>query len=893
MKRLLLLCCLMMWTLAIIAQPNIAGRNTRIKLADAIAEHQQLRVDDEKQSVLFPWSAQLSSAMEKDEKDYHFQRWLAYWKQHTDSNGYLVSPAKTFEQWQKVRESKSRSAGKTTTGVSPSWVFQGPDSSGGDGDGVGRINVIAFHPTDSNTYFVGSPGGGVWKTINNGLSWTSLTDQLPLLSISDIVVNPLNPNTIYICTGDREAGDYSGIGVLKTCDGGANWNITGMAWSASLYNIANSMVINPQDTNSLILATSAGMYRSYDGGNSFSLVAAGNFNQVLYCPNDTNIAYATNFLNTGVYPYAYAQIWRSVDGGTTWSQQTHFTTTDRVTIAVTPAAPNIVMGIGSVSYTSTAGNADGLDGVYKSSDYGGTFTQIFTGNCGGNNLLSHDPTGVGCGGQGWYDLPLAMSPTDSNAIFAGGIHSWGSNDGGYNWHLVNEGFYQLTGLTITHCDKHWMAFNPLTPNRFFETNDGGIYSSYNPVANGVWNNLTNRLGIEEIYRTSVSNVAGFAIAGAQDNGSKIVRNGGFYTDAADGDGMTCALDFADSTVAYASYQTGYIFRLDPTIADPASAAVDISANIISGTIEGTGAWTTPFVLQPACHKCILAGYNAVYQSTDQGNSWSPYSPQLTSTNLWRIATTAGDPNTVFATENAHSQNIYYTNDGGGTWNSMTAPYPGSQFISDIKIDPRDKDHIWVTYSGYGSPRFAEWYAATGWHLLNTGLPDVPVLCLAVDFISRDMYAGTELGVYYRDSAMASWQPYTTGMPSVEVTDIDINYATNEIWASTFGRSLWKSPKHTTTVLQSAVMSVVPFTKNGVIISPNPNHGIFNATVTHIADKRITMHVINSMGTMVWQGTGDIKGGQLEVNVPGLTAGIYLFEIISDKGVEGRQTMAVY
>ena len=887
MKKILLFCtCLL--PVALSAQVSIPYGHGRVKLSDVVANYQAMHPEhlQNKSTIkmLLP-----GLTMERNEKDYQFERWLWYWHQHTDADGYLVSPAKTWQEWQMAKDQeKAHKAERTTSGAGASWTFEGPDSSAPAPGGVGRINVVAYHPSDVNTFWVGTPGGGAWKTTNNGTTWTAMTDQLPLLSVSDIIFNPLNPNTVYLCTGDRDAGDHMGIGVLKSYDGGATWHTTGMTWTTSLYNIANNMVVNPQDTNSLVLATTAGMYRSFDGGATFNLVQAGNFYQVMYRPGDTGTVYATNYIDYYTTPYTYAQVWRSADGGTTWATQTSFTTTDRIAIAVTPAAPNIVMAIGSTAYGLT--NAEGLEGVYKSSDAGLSFTQIYAGGCTGN-LLTWDATGSGCGGQGWYSLPLAISPVDSNKVYTGGVQTWGSADGGHTWALANGEDVSIPDNAYVHVDKHYLGFNPLLPTRLFETNDGSVFYADDPTVTGTWTNITNKMGIQEIYRTGVSDIAHFEIVGAQDNGSNIILPGDVNNFAYGGDGMQCLLDFADSTVAYASAEQGYIGILDPTSPFPASGAVDIAGNIPGG-VEGTGAWITPFVLEPSCHTCIIAGFNAVYQSMDQGNSWSQISPALTTNTLVRIATTTADAGTIFAVENYYDQNLYYTHDGGGTWTTLTAPYTGYQYISDVKVDPRDKDHIWVSFSGYGSQKVVQWSATSGWSLFNAGLPNVPMNCLAIDYISRDMYVGTDIGVYYRDSTMTSWQPYTTGMPSVEVTDIQINYGTNQLWAATFGRSLWKSPKHTTTVPLAAT-AVVPYAPDVMTLSPNPSNGNFNVSVKNVTNKQVTMRVIDDNGNTVWQGTGAMNNNGLSVSITGLTTGTYIFEITSGNTVAGRQKMIIY
>ena len=927
MKRVLFFCICVSYCARVVAQPMITGNATHVKLSDVIAAYEKTHPDFGKKDNSVMSRILPGLPKEKDEKDYQFNRWLWYWRQHLDGNGYLVSPAKTWTELKKARanERQQKSAShrggeRTTTSGLAAWTFQGPDSSGADGNGVGRINCIAFHPTNPNTYWIGAPGGGAWMTTNNGASWTSMTDSLPLLSVTQIVFNPLNPNTVYMCTGDRDGGDYPGVGILKSYNGGVTWNATGISWPESSYYTANSLLINPVDTNSLIFASTTGIQRSFDGGSTWTTSATGNFYQLLYCPGDTNIVYAASYTSGA----AQGQIFRSADAGMSFTQKTSFTLTDRVSLAVSPANPAIVMAVTSFfdpNYSNPdAADNDGLSGIYNSSDTGKTFTEIYTptgtpSTCDTfhGNLLSFNSDGTGCGGQGFYDLPIALSPTNADSVFLGGVNMVCSANGGTSWSVVNQwvdyegpGSGTVPGVIAIHADKHFIGFNPLMPGMFFETNDGGIYSTaYPPASGGTWNNLTNGLGITEIYRTAVSNTAHYELLGAQDEGSKLVYPNSYF-EADGGDGFVCHIDAVDTTIGYTSVYNGYI-DLQPTINSSTlpnlpNLTQDISYNIDNGNVEGTGGWITPFVLEPSCHLCIIAAYDSVYRSPDGGNTWATISSQLITGSgygdLLKVETTMADTNTLYVAEDG-TQNIFYSHSQGMPWTSWTTITPPGSFggtsypNSDLKVDPSNPNHIWVTYSGYGSPQVAQWYADSGWTQMNAGLPDVPVTCFAIDYLSRDMYVGTEIGVYYRDTTMTSWAPFTSGMPSVEVTDLEINYGTNMIWAATFGRSLWSSPKHTATVLPTSVMNIVPFAPESLTISPNPNHGNFTVTTTNIPDKQVTMHITDASGKMVWKGSGMLTGSKLSVSVQGLVAGTYIFEMDADNVVEGRQKLVIY
>jgi len=885
MKRFLLFFTVITASLVATAQLSVSGDH--LKMSDVIEYYKKYQ-QPFRNNQSDPDRKRTGLANEKfqeklENKDYQFDRWKWYWQQHLDANGYLVSPIKTFNSWKAYQERDAASRITSTSGAN--WVFQGDDSSGADGSGVGRIDVIAFHPTIANTYWIGSAGGGAWKTTNNGVTWTNMTNQLPLLSVSDIKFNPLNPNTMYLCTGDRDGSDYFSVGLLKSTNGGSSWNNTGITWNEYQMHLANAILVNPVDTNSLIFASDSGIYRSFNGGTTWTHpVILGNFMQLLYNPSDTNIVYATSNFNYS--SSASAQIYRSNDGGNTWIQVTSFSNAIRITLAVTRANVAIVKAIVAVA-TGSAQN--GLDGIYNSTDTGNSYTEIFIpADCsfGFDNLLAFNADGSQCGGQGYYDLTLAIDPANANNVFCGGVNAWYSMDGGMSWQIMNQWSNMLTGVPTIHADKHFMGFHPLVPGRFFETNDGGIYWSDGAAVSGIWNNVTNGLGITEFYRVAVSGPATYEIAGAQDVGTKYLQNFQ-YQDADGGDGMECQMDPVDSTTFYASSEYGNIDALSTV-----SGWLGTISNNIPGT--PTGGWITPYIIEPTCHTCLFAGYQDVYQSPDGGNTWTDISGPLTSGDLLRVVTTTADSNTLFAADDG-SNKLFYTHNRGTTgWTTLNAPYSG-QNISDVIVDPRNADKIWVAFSGYasfGSPQIVEYNETTNiWTHYNTNLPDVPVNCLQLDKNTRTLYAGTEVGVFYRDTTMTQWQPYTTGMPVISVTDLQFNYVTGKLWAATFGRGLWSSPIHT--LGPSGVTNVTSKPQN-ITIQPNPSHGNFTVSLNNAANgEAISIYIIDNIGNAVWKGSGNVQNAALDVSTTGMAAGDYILEVSGATGLLGRQKIVVY
>lgn len=857
MKRFLLLTVSLTSFLATQAQPWSPEKVGSRKLEDIIAAQTATRkANDDKGEVLN------GGKVRKEGKHYHFDRWVWHWQSHLDENGELASPVRNFEAWQRYQQSQRALPKAKTTNMSQ-WSFIGPSSSPGGYNGIGRINDVGFHPTDSNIFIVATAGGGAWRTVNGGQTWTCLTDHLPVLGTSDIDYNPLNPNTIFLCTGDKDASDTYSIGVLKSTDGGITWNTTGIQFKRSDLRLTNSLVINPLDTNSLTLATSVGIHKSHDGGQTWTQVANGHFKELLYNPADTNYMYAARSSS--------GAIWRSTNGGASWQQIIAIPNSSRVSIAATPADPTVVKAVFADA------SDGGLLGIYSSTDTGASFTKIFgdANDC-GSNILSGSAilNANSCSGQGWYDLAIAISPLNPNHVYVGGINTYRSLDGGTNWSILNQWVMSssLPGVKVVHADKHKLSFNPLMPDVLFECNDGGIYKSYGP---NLWYDLSNGLQITQFYRIAGSDLASFVIAGSQDNGTKRVTFTGGSNELTGGDGMDCQIDYNDPNVFYTSSQYGNFRRTR----NNGGNFTNISNNIPG---DPTGAWVTPLILHPQDPSFLLVGYQHVFFSQNQGDSWTDISPNFpTSANITRLSMTPQDANRIYALMNAQ---VRYTRDFGNNWSILPLGYSGS--ITDILADPTDTTKLYVTFGGYGATKVAQYQFGTGWSKLQDSLPDVPVQCIAFDTANGTMYVGTDIGVFYRDPSMTSWAAYNSGLPAIEVTDISINYATNELWAATYGRGVWKSPKHTS----ATGVANLPLALNVITISPNPSKGVFTVATDNssLKDQPVNIRIISHTGAVVANTTGKFDGsGKMQIDGSQLAKGTYVVEIQTRGAVAAR------
>jgi photosystem II stability/assembly factor-like uncharacterized protein len=805
-----------------------------------------------------------------------FKRWEWYWESRLLPNGQFPKSSVTWDEHQRYRESHRAPASKRAETImsSANWTNAGPSTSPGGYYGIGRINCMAFHPTDANTFWVGTPAGGLWKTVDAGSTWSTSTDNLPVLGVSDIAIDPTNANIMYIATGDgdmgslfgmisRARGDSKSIGVLKSTDGGTTWSATGLSWSAALEKLMRRLLISPTNPKVLLAAASDGVWRTTNGGETWANVQAGYFKDMEFKPGDDSIVYASTYGNSEIY--------RSTDNGASWTSVATLPGVIRVDLAVSAARPELVDAL-------CVNTSRGLAGLWTSTNSGASFTQYLVGSESKNMLnVRGDATGVG--GQGHYDLAHAINPDNEKDIWIGGINVWSSMDGGSNWTLKSawadsasakgaSGVGHPDSVAVVHADCHWLAFHPLQRGTVFACNDGGIYRTTDNGAR--WTDITNGLAISQMYRIGAAQtVAANVICGLQDNGSKEFGNNE-WNELTGGDGMECLIDYSNESVLYSSVQFGKIIRIDKD----KDTAVVISTNIPGGQEPGQspdGQWVTPFVIDPVNPKVLFAGYDKVYKTTDQGDSWSAISQELTSELLRYIAVAPSDPNTIYV---ATHDTIARTTDGGATWSYVSLGNPDLKgFISYIAVDPTNTQRVYVTLSGYspGNKVFMSPDGGASWANYSGTLPNVPANCIVYQKGSNEgLYIGTDVGVFYRDATMTDWVPYQTGLPVVLVTELEISYFNNKLWAGTFGRGLWSADLYSPSVgVESQSID------DDVYVFPNPNTGLFTVQVPEGMQYDIV--VFNVLGEQVYE-ERDVDASQRTIELCDVTSGMYLVRL---------------
>ena len=808
-----------------------------------------------------------------------FKRWEWYWEIRLLPNGDFPSSSITWDEFHKYY-SQSNTYEQRNTQSTANWTSSGPSTTTGGYWGLGRINCMAFHPTDPNIFWVGTPAGGLWKTTNGGTNWTTNTDNLPVLGVSDIAIHPTNPNILYIATGDGEIGaltnlrggadgDTKSIGVLKSTDSGATWSTTGLNWNVTDRKVIRRLLINPINPQILIAAASDGIWRTIDGGANWTPVQTGyHFMDLEYKPGDPTIVYATTYNNSG-----NAKIYRSINSGSTWNLITTLANVTRINLAVSAISPWTVDAL-------CANIAQGLAGLWLSLDSGVSFSQYLVGT-NSNNFLDWSYNASGAGGQGNYDLAYALNPTNVNDIWLGGVNTWNSTNGGSNWNIKTMWTSSDSNqnpnpnpnnVQVVHADKHFIAFHPLVPGTIFECNDGGLYKTTN--SGNTWTDLTNGMQISQMYRIGVSQSQSNAgvICGLQDNGTKY-NNSINWQNVGGGDGMECISDGSTGTI-YSSVYNGQFYK---------NVNTDISINIPLLTVEKNsegkpnGSWVTPLIMHPTNTSTLYAGYKRVYKTTNKGDTWTAISSGILDSNSEDIrfmAIAPSNPNTIYAST---LRKLFATTNGGISWNQISTLIitDNDANISNIAVDSSNPDKVFITVSGYSAGNKVWMRPSIGgtWVNYSGNLPNVPVNCIVYQNGSNEgLYVGTDIGVFYTDGTMNTWIPYQTGLPNVVVTDLEISYYDNKLWAGTFGRGLWKTDLYTPLSINDEEFY------NQIIISPNPNNGVFKINVPQ--GKTYSLIVYDIQGKKIHEELS-INTEQKIIDLTKQSSGVYLLKIDID------------
>ena len=687
-----------------------------------------------------------------------FKRWANHWQDYLQEDGTIAPAAVLWEAWERKQEAEAQ---QTLFGVPDNsvinWSNPGPavvTNSSVSISGQGRLNTIIKDPNNPQTLYVGSPAGGIWKSTDDGTNWTPLSDNLPQIGVSGIAIDPTDSNIIYIATGDDDAGDSYSVGVMKSTDAGQTWNTTGLTYLYTNYETTNEIFIDPTNNNHIWVASTEGLQKSEDGGDTWTIKQGGNIVDFRLHPNyyNNSIIYAVGYNNNE------SKFYRSEDKGETFAEISSIPTdSNRIILETTLAAPDKVYVLSA--YDNGDGTYEGrnsFQGVYVSDDAGLNFNKT---------AESDDIFGSG---QSWYDMALTVSDTDPDILFVGVLNIWKSTDGGDDFTQINS-WSQRTN-SFTHADIHFMRY---FDGVLYAGTDGGIYRSADDGVN--FEDLSNTLSIAQIYTVSTSRPDSSKLAGGLQDCGGFALSGSNWNSYHGGDGMGTAVDPFEENTYYGMTQYGGSLSRTTTGGDGGWSNREF---IASGPVKGE--WVTP--LEFAKSGDLYAGYDQLYVLN--GGLWKQLSNHDFGHNLRLLTIDPINTNNIYV---ATEYNVYKSTDGGVTFtNILQTDY----YVRDIEIHKTNNNQVWVLSSGivYSSADQGQNFTSE-----STGLESARTISHQQYSPDDSLYLGTTLGVYYTDNQVNGWHSISTNLPNVKVSDMEINPYDNILTVSTYGRGIWQTP----------------------------------------------------------------------------------------------------
>ena len=679
----------------------------------------------------------------------------------------------------------------------------------------GRVNALAVDPHNPSHFYAGVASGGVWKTDNDGITWTPVFDKEGSYSIGVVALDPKDPSIVWVGTGESNSqrSVAYGDGVYRSEDGGKSWTNVGLKKSEHIGRI----VIHPKDTSTVYVAAQGplwaaggdrGLYKTTDSGKTWKKVLEISENtgvtDVVLDPENPDVIYAAAYQRrrhvwTMIDGGPESAIYKSTDAGATWNKlKSGLPTEDmgRIGLAVSPVDHNVV-------YAEIEA-ANGAGGIFRSNDRGATWER----------RNPYDATAM-------YYSQIIADPRHVDRIYIMGVFLQVSDDGGKTLHRLGE--------HDKHVDNHALWPDPANPDHYIDGCDGGVYETWDRAAH--WQFKAN-LPVSQFYDIAADNSQPFyyVYGGMQDNNSYgapsrtrsvngIVNSDWFVTFG--GDGFRTVVDPEDPDTVYSELQYGTLVRYDRRTGE----RTGISPMEPKGAEPYRWNWDSPLIISPHSHTRLYFGANKLFRSDDRGDTWRAASPDLTRQidrnklpvmgKVWpadavaKNASTSFYGNTVALAESPTKEGLIYvgtddgliqvTTDRGEHW-SKIEKFPGvpdNAYVSRLAASRYDANTVYAAFDNHKNGDFKPYLLKStdtgkSWTSIAANLPENgPVLAFVEDPVNpRLLFAGTEFGLWFTIDGGGKWIQLKGSFPTIAVRDLVIQAREGDLVVGTFGRGIY-------------------------------------------------------------------------------------------------------
>lgn len=680
----------------------------------------------------------------------------------------------------------------------------------------GRVVGFAVHPQNRSHYYVAVASGGVWKTTNAGVTYTPVFDGEGSYSIGCVVLDPKNPNTVWVGSGENNSQRSVGYGdgVYKSIDGGRTWQNVGLKASEHI----GKILIDPRDSDTVYVAAQGplwgpggdrGLYKTTDGGKTWNKILNISENtgvtDIVQDPNDPQIMIAAAYqrrrhVYTIVNGGPESAIHRTTDGGKTWTKiRSGLPGGDlgRIGLAMAPTGPETIY--------ATVEAAEKQGGVYRSTNRGITWEK--------RNSFDE---------QGQYYSHVVVDPVNKDRIYVMNLRIQVSDDGGRTLSSLSERW--------KHVDNHEIWIDPQKPDYYLVGCDGGIYESFDRGAN--WRHAGN-LPVTQFYDLTVeqTDTPFYRVyGGTQDNNTlggpartmsvHGITNGD-WTSIVGGDGFQCQVDPKDPNIVYAEFQYGGLVRFDWRTGQ----RVSIQPKPAPGEPPLRWNWDSPVLISPHKNTRLYFCANRVFRSEDRGDSWTAVSPDLSRQldrdklqvfgkvqppeAVFKHGSTSFYGNiTAFAESPKQEGRLYagtddgliqVTSDGGKNWTKIDK-FPGvpeMTYVARVFASQHDGDTVYAAFDNHKNADFAAYLLKStdggkNWTSIAGDLPGRgSVLAFVEDHVNpKLLFCGTEFGLYFTLDGGTKWHRLKNGLPTIAVRDLAIQRSMNDLVVATFGRGFY-------------------------------------------------------------------------------------------------------